>query len=100
MRLAIRIGVAAVAMLLAPIVQAGETPPTQAKRNFQIAAQPLSRALLEFSQQADLIVTAPAELVGDKQACVARDCKLPLRRRVRSRSTERAASRVSGLRAL
>jgi iron complex outermembrane recepter protein len=77
MRLAIRIGVAAVAMLLAPIVQAGETPPTQAKRNFQIAAQPLSRALLEFSQQADLIVTAPAELVGDKQASEVRGLLTP-----------------------
>src|SRR5262245_44047879 len=65
---AIRIVVAAVAALVVPTVAAGETPPSQTQRNFQIAAQPLSRALLEFSRQADLIVTAPAELVGDKQA--------------------------------
>jgi len=68
MRLAIRIVVAAVATLVVSFVQAGEPPPTQAKRSFEIAAQPLSRALLEFSREADLIVTAPAELVGDKRA--------------------------------
>jgi outer membrane receptor protein involved in Fe transport len=68
MRLAIRIVVAVVAMLFVAIVRAGEPSPTPAKRNFQVAAQPLSRALLEFSQQADLIVTAPSDLVGDKRA--------------------------------
>jgi outer membrane receptor protein involved in Fe transport len=68
MRLAIRIVVAAVAALVVPIMAAGATPSAQTQRNFQIAAQPLSRALLEFSRQADLIVTAPAELVGDKRA--------------------------------
>jgi len=68
MRLAIRIVVAALATLIVAVVQAREQPPTQSRRNFQIAAQPLSQALLEFSRQADLIVTAPAELVRDKQA--------------------------------
>jgi iron complex outermembrane recepter protein len=68
MRLAIRVVLAAIATLVVPIVLAGETAPAQTPRNFQIAAQPLSRALLEFSRQADLIVTAPAALVGDKRA--------------------------------
>ncbi|HKQ14590.1 MAG TPA: TonB-dependent receptor [Steroidobacteraceae bacterium] len=68
MRLASRIFVATVAALAVGIVQAREATPAQAKRNFQIAAQPLSQALLEFSRQADLIVTAPAELVRDKRA--------------------------------
>ena len=68
MRLAIRTVVAAVAALVVASVQARETPATQTKRNFQIAAQPLSQALLEFSRQADLIVTAPSELVRDKRA--------------------------------
>ena len=68
MRLAIRIVIAAIAALVVPIVQASEPSTAQAKRNFQIEAQPLSRALLEFSREADLIVTAPAELVGDKRA--------------------------------
>jgi len=40
-----------------------ETP-----RHFRIAEQPLSRALLEFSRQADLIVTVPSELVRNKRA--------------------------------
>ena len=68
MRLTIRVVVAAVATFLVASSSAGETSPAQSPRSFQIAAQPLSRALLEFSRQADLIVTAPAELVGDKQA--------------------------------
>jgi len=37
MRLAIRIVVAAVATLVVSFVQAGEPPPTQAKRSFEIA---------------------------------------------------------------
>jgi hypothetical protein len=41
---------------------------SEAARDFQIAAQPLSQALLEFSRQADIIVTAPAELVRDQRA--------------------------------
>src|SRR3954471_9716611 len=68
MRLAVRIVVAAAAMLAVPLVQAREMPPAQTGRNFQIETQPLSRALLEFARQADLIVTAPAQLVGDKRA--------------------------------
>jgi len=68
MRLAIRIVVAAAASLVVATVHARETPATQARRNFQIAAQPLSQALLEFSRQADRIVTAPSELVRDKRA--------------------------------
>ena len=48
MRLAIRFVLAAIATLVAPIVLAEETPPAQTPRNFQIAAQPLSRALLEI----------------------------------------------------
>jgi iron complex outermembrane recepter protein len=62
MRLAIRIVVAAIATLIVVAAHARET-----KRNFQIAAQPLSQALLEFSRQADLIVTASADLVRDKR---------------------------------
>src|ERR1044071_6627617 len=68
MRVAIRIVVAAVAALVVPVAAAGEIPPAQTPRNFPIAAPPLSRGLLEFSRQADLIVTAPAALVGDKRA--------------------------------
>ena len=66
MRLAIRIVVAAVATLTVAIAHA--TTPAETKRNFQIAAQPLSQALLEFSRQADVIVTAPSELVRNKRA--------------------------------
>lgn len=40
----------------------------EAKHDFRIPAQPLSQALLEFSQQADVVVTAPAELVQNKRA--------------------------------
>ena len=67
MRLAIRIVVAAVATLTVAIAHARERR-AETKRNFQIAAQPLSQALLEFSRQADVIVTAPSELVRE-QAC-------------------------------
>jgi iron complex outermembrane receptor protein len=66
MRPANRIVVALLATLAG--VNASATPSPQAKRNFQIAAQPLSQALLEFSQQADIIVTAPSELVRNKHA--------------------------------
>ena len=67
MRLAIRIVVAAVATLTVALAHAHERR-AETKRNFQIAAQPLSQALLEFSRQADVIVTAPSELVRNKRA--------------------------------
>jgi iron complex outermembrane receptor protein len=63
MRLAVGAVVAAIAALCFGPVRASETT-----RDFQISAQPLSQALLEFSRQADIIVTAPAELVQDKRA--------------------------------
>lgn len=66
MQLTIRIVVAALASLAGAIAFAATPPP--AKRNFQIAAQPLSQALLEFSRQADIVVTVPSELVGNKRA--------------------------------
>jgi outer membrane receptor protein involved in Fe transport len=63
MRLAVGTVVAFAAVLSFRPVGASEPA-----RDFQIAAQPLSQALLEFSRQADIIVTAPAELVRDKRA--------------------------------
>ena len=68
MRTAIRIVVAAIATLAIAVAHARETPKAEPTRNFQIAAQPLSQALLEFSRQADVIVTAPSELVRSKRA--------------------------------
>ena len=68
MRTAIRIVVAAIATLTVAIAHARETPKAEPTRNFEIAAQPLSQALLEFSRQADVIVTAPSELVRSKRA--------------------------------
>jgi outer membrane receptor protein involved in Fe transport len=67
MRLAVRIVVAGLPALwlASPQVWAQAA---QSKRSFQIAAQPLSQALLEFSRQADVIVTAPSELVRDRRA--------------------------------
>ena len=50
------------------VAHARETRAAESTRNFQIAAQPLSQALLEFSRQADVIVTAPSELVRSKRA--------------------------------
>ena len=67
MRLAVRIVVAAFPALLLASIQAWAKP-AESKRTFEIAAQPLSQALLEFSRQADLIVTAPSELVRNKRA--------------------------------
>jgi outer membrane receptor protein involved in Fe transport len=68
MRLAVRIVVAALPALALGFTAAQAAPRAETTRNFQIAAQPLSKALLEFSRQADIIVTAPAELVGNKHA--------------------------------
>jgi iron complex outermembrane receptor protein len=68
MRTAIRIVVAVIATLAIAVAQARETTKAEPTRNFQIAAQPLSQALLEFSRQADVIVTAPSELVRSKRA--------------------------------
>lgn len=68
MRLAVRIVVAALSTLQLASAQAAETPRAETSRMFQIAAQPLSQALLEFSRQADLIVTAPSDLVRNKRA--------------------------------
>jgi len=66
-RLAVRIVIAAFPALLLASVQLWAKP-AETQRAFQIAAQPLSQALLEFSRQADAIVTAPAELVRDRRA--------------------------------
>ena len=66
MRTAIRSVVAAIATLAISVAHARET--AELTRNFEIAAQPLSQALLEFSRQADVIVTAPSELVRGKRA--------------------------------
>lgn len=68
MRLALRAVVAAVATLGLASVHAREPTPTETTRDFQIAAQPLSQALLEFSRQADVIVTVPSDLVRNKRA--------------------------------
>jgi outer membrane receptor protein involved in Fe transport len=68
MRLAVRIVVAAWSALLLGTGHAATQSQTQAPRAFHIAAQPLSQALLEFSRQADVIVTAPSGLVRDKRA--------------------------------
>src|SRR5688572_22673927 len=68
MRTAIRGVVAAIATLAIAVAHARETSKAEPTRNFKIAAQPLSHALLEFSQQADVIVTAPSELVRSKRA--------------------------------
>ena len=68
MRLAIRTVVAAAATLAMAVAHARETARVEATRSFQIAAQPLSRALLEFSRQTDIIVTAPTEIVRNKLA--------------------------------
>ena len=68
MRTAIRAVVAAIATLAIAVAHARETSKAEPTRNFQIAAQPLSQALLEFSRQADVIVTAPSELVRSKRA--------------------------------
>ena len=68
MRLAVRTVVAVVAALGLASVHAREASRAEATRDFQITAQPLSQALLEFSRQADVIVTAPAELVQNKRA--------------------------------
>ena len=67
MRLAVRIVVAAFPALLLASIQTWAKP-AQTKRTFQIAAQPLSQALLEFSRQADVIVTAPSQLVRNRRA--------------------------------
>lgn len=67
MRLAIRVVLAAL-VTLATSAHARETARAESTRNFQIAAQPLSQALLEFSRQADVIVTAPSELVRNRRA--------------------------------
>lgn len=68
MRLAIRVVAAAVVILVTSFAHASETSRRESTRNFQIAAQPLSQALLEFSRQADVIVTAPSDLVRNKRA--------------------------------
>jgi iron complex outermembrane receptor protein len=68
MRTAIRGVVAAIATLAIAVAHARETSKAEPTLNFQIAAQPLSQALLEFSKQADVIVTAPSELVRSKRA--------------------------------
>ncbi len=68
MRLALRAVVAAVAILGFAAVYAREPLPAETRRSFQIEAQSLSQALLEFSRQADVIVTAPSDLVRDKRA--------------------------------
>src|SRR5687768_4229340 len=68
MRLAIRTVVAAAATLAFAVAHARETAREEATRSFQIAAQPLSQALLEFSRQADVIVTAPTQIVRNKRA--------------------------------
>ena len=43
--------------IASPTLAAGEAEP------FDIAEQPLSKALLEFSEQTDIVVVAPRELV-------------------------------------
>lgn len=49
------------------VAQADEMP-ADPVRTFNIAAQPLSKALLEFSKQSGLIVTVPSALVEGKTA--------------------------------
>lgn len=48
--------------IASPTLAAGEAEP------FDIAEQPLSKALLEFSEQTDIVVVAPRELVNGKSA--------------------------------
>ncbi len=45
---------------------AGEGVDTSGKREFHIASQPLSSALMEFSQQSEYVVVASADLVAGK----------------------------------
>ena len=68
MRLTLRIVVASIATLVLGALHAQELRRAEAPRTFAIAAQPLSQALLEFSRQADVIVTAPSGLVRGKTA--------------------------------
>ena len=68
MRLAVRIVVAALPALVLASTPARAAPRAETSQTFRIAAQPLSQALLEFSRQADVIVTAPADLVRNKRA--------------------------------
>jgi outer membrane receptor protein involved in Fe transport len=56
-------GLAALACSLPLLAFGAELP-----RTFSISAQPLSKALLEFSKQSDLIVTVPTELVEGRSA--------------------------------
>lgn len=58
---------AALLVALASMAHAQNSPGQPLKR-FSIPEQPLSQALLEFSEQADIILTVPARLVRDKIA--------------------------------
>jgi len=60
------IAVAAVASF--SVARAENIAPTEPVREFSIAAQPLSKALLEFSRQADVIVTVSPDLVSGRTA--------------------------------
>ncbi|MGH8176674.1 MAG: TonB-dependent receptor [Steroidobacter sp.] len=55
---------AAIAMLIGPVLSHADEAP----RQFDIRSQSLSRALILFSQQSDLPVAAPADLVAGRQA--------------------------------
>ncbi len=66
-RLATAVIVAAVASNFASNARAQDSS-TESLRRFSIREQPLSQALLDFSRQADIIVTVPSTLVRGKVA--------------------------------
>lgn len=56
------VAIAVTIAIASPTLAAGEA------ETFDIAEQPLSKALLEFSEQTDIVVVAPRELVNGKSA--------------------------------
>jgi TonB dependent receptor/TonB-dependent Receptor Plug Domain/Secretin and TonB N terminus short domain len=56
------------AIAIVSIARAQDTGRPEPVKEFSIPAQPLSKALLEFSKQADIIVTVPTDLVQGKTA--------------------------------
>ncbi len=58
---------AALLVALASMAHARNSP-NEPLKQFDIPEQPLSQALLEFSKQADIILTVPSHLVSDKTA--------------------------------
>lgn len=70
------IGLACMTMCSAGALMAASTPAyaqqAEARRDFNIPAQPLASALIEFSRQSGTVVTAPARLTRQKSASTLR----------------------------